>query len=214
MNDHKQSNSMPMAMILFMSLQYSLCHSLCHSHYQSSSINTHLSYSTTNSCSEQLLFLAIHNSPRLISTSGYNEFRSDVWLSKWHSHCSCYYYSWWVLTLGTFKYTIISYPHWTFTVLETPARLTLPYFAAASTSYLGNETNISLSFLPGNHSLDRDLSLSHAENFSMIGNNGTVFIECGSQSRRFNISDTTLAMIKDLHFIGWEVTELAKWSSL
>ena len=33
--------------------------------------------------------------------------------------------------------------------------LTLAQFAADSTSYLGNETDISLSFLPGNHSLDR-----------------------------------------------------------
>ena len=83
--------------------------------------------------------------------------------------------------------------------------LTLAQFAADSTSYLRNETNISLSFLPGNHSLDRELSLSHADNFSMtkdIGGNGTVFVECGSQSGRFNISETTFTMIKDLHFIG------------
>ena len=44
---------------------------------------------------------------------------------------------------------------------------TLPQLAANSTSYLGNETNISLTFLPGNHSLDGELSLSHADNFSM-----------------------------------------------
>ena len=83
--------------------------------------------------------------------------------------------------------------------------LTLAQFAADSTSYLGNETNISLSVLPGNHSLDRELSLSQADSFSMtmdIGGNGTVFVECGSQSERFNISEITLAMIKDLHFIG------------
>ena len=83
--------------------------------------------------------------------------------------------------------------------------LTLPQLAANSTSYLGNETNASLSFLPGNHSLDGELSLSHADNFSMIkviGGNGTVFVECGSQSGRFNISETTFAMIKDLHFVG------------
>ena len=83
--------------------------------------------------------------------------------------------------------------------------LTLAQLAADSTSYLGNETNISLSFLPGNHSLDRELSLSHADNFSMtkdIGGNETVFVECGSQSGRFNISDTTFATIRELHFIG------------
>ena len=83
--------------------------------------------------------------------------------------------------------------------------LTLAQLAANSTSYLRNEANISLFFLPGNHSLDGELSLSHADNFSMtkvIGGNGTVFVECGSQSGRFNISETTFAMIKDLHFIG------------
>ena len=83
--------------------------------------------------------------------------------------------------------------------------LTLAQFAAGSTSYLGNETNTSLSFLPGNHSLDRELSLSHTDNFSMtkdIGGNGTVFVECDGQSGRFNISETTFATIKDLHFIG------------
>ena len=48
-------------------------------------------------------------------------------------------------------------------------------------------------------------SLSHADNFSMtniIGGNGTVFVECGSQSGRFDISEITFAMIKDLHFVG------------
>jgi predicted outer membrane repeat protein len=83
--------------------------------------------------------------------------------------------------------------------------LTLAQFAANSPSYLGNETNVSLSFLPGNHSLDGELSLSHADYFSMIkviGSNGIVFVECGSQSGRFNISETTFAMIKDLHFVG------------
>ena len=83
--------------------------------------------------------------------------------------------------------------------------LILPQLAANSTSYLGNETDISLFFLPGNHSLDGELSLSHADNFSMTkvtGGNGTVFVECGSQSGRFNISETIFAVIKDLHFIG------------
>ena len=82
--------------------------------------------------------------------------------------------------------------------------LTLPQLAANSTSYLGNETNVFLTFLPGNHSLDGELSLSHTYNFSMtkVTGNGTVFKECGSQSGRFNISETTFTMIKNLHFIG------------
>ena len=83
--------------------------------------------------------------------------------------------------------------------------LTLAQFAADSTSYLSNVTNISVFFLPGYHSLERELSLSHADNFSMtkcIEGNGTVFVECGSQSGRFNISETIFATIKGLHFIG------------
>ena len=83
--------------------------------------------------------------------------------------------------------------------------LTLSQFAADSTSYLGNETNISLSFLPGNHSLDRELSLSQADNFSMAKDregSGTVFVECDSQSGRFNVSETTFATVQCLHFIG------------
>ena len=83
--------------------------------------------------------------------------------------------------------------------------LTLAEFATNSTSYLGNETNISLSFLPGILGLDRELSLSHADNFSMTintGGNGSVFVECGSQPGRFNISETTFATIRGLHFIG------------
>ena len=83
--------------------------------------------------------------------------------------------------------------------------LTLSQFAADSNSYLGNETNVSLSFLPGNHSLDRELSLSRGDNFSMakdIESNGTVFVECGSQSGRFNIGETTFATVRGLHFIG------------
>ena len=83
--------------------------------------------------------------------------------------------------------------------------LTLPQLAAISASYLGNETNISLSFLPGNHSLDGELSFSHADNFSMTKvteSNGTVFVECGNWSGKLNISKTTFATIKGMHFIG------------
>ena len=83
--------------------------------------------------------------------------------------------------------------------------LTLAQFTDNFTSSISNETNISLSFLPGNHSLDGELSLSHAHDFSMskvIGGNESVFIECGSQSGRFNISETRFALIKNLHFIG------------
>ena len=85
--------------------------------------------------------------------------------------------------------------------------LTLSQFAADSTSYsyIGNEIDIILSFLPGNHSLDRVISLSHIGNFSMmkgIGDNETVLIECSNQSGQFSINNVPLATVKDLHFIG------------
>jgi hypothetical protein len=82
---------------------------------------------------------------------------------------------------------------------------TLSEFAANATSYFDNKINISLSFLPGNHSLDEELSLTHAENLSrikVIEGNGTVFVACASQSGRFNISKTTFATINNLHFVG------------
>ena len=34
------------------------------------------------------------------------------------------------------------------------------------------------------------------------GGNGTAFVECSSQSGRFNISETIFAAIQGLHFIG------------
>ena len=81
--------------------------------------------------------------------------------------------------------------------------LTLAQFATNSTSYLYNETDVFLSFLQGNHSLDRELSLSHADiNLLMTKDKGTAFIKCDSLSGRFNISDAKFATIKDLHFIG------------
>ena len=83
--------------------------------------------------------------------------------------------------------------------------LTLSQFAANSSSYHGNETNISLHFLPGNHSLDRELSLTYVDSFSMTKDaqdNKTLFVECTSQSGRLDINEIIFASIKDLHFIG------------
>ena len=87
--------------------------------------------------------------------------------------------------------------------------LTLAELATNSSNYLGsvanNKTTVSLSFLPGNHNLDGELSLSQAANFSMtkgIEDNGTVFIECESQSGRFIISETTFVAVKKLNFVG------------
>ena len=96
--------------------------------------------------------------------------------------------------------------------------LTLSQFAANFSSYLGNETDISLFFLPGNHSLDRDLSLTHADNISMTKDsrdNGTAFIECVSPSGKFGISEINFASISSLHFIscgGNTVTQVEQFT--
>ena len=65
--------------------------------------------------------------------------------------------------------------------------------------YSFNFTRYLLLFLlvPGNHSLDGEISMSHTDSFSMtkdIGGDGMVFVACGSQSGRFNISEITFAI--------------------
>ena len=78
---------------------------------------------------------------------------------------------------------------------------TLSQFAADSSNYTGQ---ISLIFLPGNHTLYRELVLSGADNFSMesLQDNEMVTIECLSQSERFIVNETTFATIKSLYFVG------------
>ena len=80
--------------------------------------------------------------------------------------------------------------------------LTLSQFAANSSH---NETDMSILFLPGNHTLDRALVLAHGHNFSIskyAKDNETVFVECTNHLGRIDIKDTTYASIKDINFIG------------
>ena len=80
--------------------------------------------------------------------------------------------------------------------------ITLSQFAANSSD---NETNVSLLFLPGHHTLDQELLLAHGHNFSMskcAKDNETVFVKCISQLGRFDISEITSVSIKGLYFIG------------
>ena len=82
--------------------------------------------------------------------------------------------------------------------------LTLSQFATNSSD---NETDISLLFLPGNHTLDQELLLAHGHNFSMstskyAKDNETVLVECNSQLGRLDVSETTYVSIKSLTFIG------------
>ena len=81
--------------------------------------------------------------------------------------------------------------------------LTLSQFAANSSH---NETDLSLAFLPGNHTLELSvLRLAHGHNFSMskyAQENETVFVKCRSHLGRFDISMTTSVSIKGLNFIN------------
>ena len=94
--------------------------------------------------------------------------------------------------------------------------LTLSQFAADSRS---NETDISLLFLPGNHTLDQELLLIQVNNFSMTKgglDSETVFVECSTHSGKFHISDTIFVSIKDLHFIGCgsNIVSRVKWLTI
>ena len=85
--------------------------------------------------------------------------------------------------------------------------LTLSQFTANSSHYIENVTEVSLVFLPGNHSLDRELSVSDTHNFSMelespLKSNEPAFIKCANKFARFVVNDTTFTSIKGLHFIA------------
>ena len=81
--------------------------------------------------------------------------------------------------------------------------LTLSQFAASDNQ--SDTLNISLIFLPGNHSLDTELSLSHVDHFTMTKitqDDETAFVECDGQFGSINISETTFASLRGLHFVG------------
>ena len=67
-----------------------------------------------------------------------------------------------------------------------------------------NETNITLLFLPGNHSLDRKLVLINSKNIYITkpSVSGTVYIECASKVGRVIINNVTEALIEGLLFVG------------
>ena len=92
--------------------------------------------------------------------------------------------------------------------------LTLSQFAANSSN---NETDVSLLFLPGNHTLDRELLLAHGHNFSMskyAKDNKTVFVICNNQLGRFDISETTSVSISSLNFIGCSSNRVSQVTGL
>ena len=94
--------------------------------------------------------------------------------------------------------------------------LTLSQFTASSSKF---ETDISLLFLRGNHTLDQELYLTEVNKFSMTKfglDNETVFVECSTHYGRFCISETTSVSVKDLHFIscGSNSVSQVKWLTI
>ena len=112
-----------------------------------------------------------------------------------------------LLFLLVYADTVFSKVHYITPSLDGPCPqnsscLTLSQFAA---NFSYTETDTSLLFLPGNHTLDQELLLAQVNNFSMtkdgVGNE-TIFVECSTRSGRFHISETTSVSINGLHFIG------------
>ena len=92
--------------------------------------------------------------------------------------------------------------------------LTLSQFAMDTNRFCGNQTNVSLIFLPGNHFLSKELYLTYVENLSMSVEVQDVFVECLDHLGRFNISRTTIASISGLHFVGCggnRITQIGKF---
>lgn len=82
---------------------------------------------------------------------------------------------------------------------------TLSNLFASSTIRYGNDTNVTLVFLSGNHTLEGMLSFANLVVFSMtkdIKDNEIVFIECPSLSGKLDVSETSVASINSLNFIG------------
>ena len=83
--------------------------------------------------------------------------------------------------------------------------LTITQLAVNSTNIYGDENNVSLYFLTGNHILDCQLSLTGGNHLSITKytqRSGTVTIQCSRYSGRFVINNTASVSIKGLHFFG------------
>ena len=94
--------------------------------------------------------------------------------------------------------------------------LTLSQFAAGPSNYIGTETNISLVFLPGYHTLERELSPHGVKAFSMESqDNERAVIECVSQSARFVVNyETTFVSVKGLQLTSCASMTVSKVEKL
>ena len=74
-----------------------------------------------------------------------------------------------------------------------------------STYHDSNETEVSLSFLPGNHTLNVELSFTNVDRLLMSkypNLNGTLSIQCVSLSGKLIVNGSRYVSIKSMHFIG------------
>ena len=124
-----------------------------------------------------------------------------------------------LLFLLVYADTVFSKVHYITPSLDGPCPqnsscFTLSQFAANS-SYI--EMDTTLLFLPGNHTLDRELLPDQVNNFTMtkdgVGNE-TVFVECSTRSGRFHISEIASVSINGLHFIGCGSNNISQVNSL
>ena len=95
--------------------------------------------------------------------------------------------------------------------------LTLTQFATSSSNYHGDKVNLSVHLLPGNHSLNLDLSVADVGSLLMTTDsqdNETVFVECSAQSLKLAIDNVTSVTIKGLHFIGCSFNTLSQVDEL
>ena len=90
---------------------------------------------------------------------------------------------------------------------------TLSEIAVNVSQYIGNNSNISIFFQPGNHSLAVELSVATANNFSMVAANvqsRNAALVCIGLSGRFRIRDSTFIQIRGLQFIGCGGNEIVQ----
>ena len=98
------------------------------------------------------------------------------------------------------EHTYIISPSPNKTCLQESCSVTISEFAA---TYNHTVKKVNIIFLSGVHILDRELSVSHIEEFSMEAQgNEQVTTECANQFARFVVNETTFVSIKGLHFIG------------
>ena len=92
---------------------------------------------------------------------------------------------------------------------------TLTTFSQHHLPLLNNSFNVSLTFLPGKHSLHQWLHFFDKNEIVMTSyTNDAVFIECKNLQGSFAIENTTFVLMRDLHFIGCDANRVINTENL